>query len=80
MARKAYAARKLLQQVGGEVVGDPDGLSVHRTVMVSQRYADALARDDRVEQVVVVHTELGDVALVEFVDSTRADRTHPFEL
>lgn len=80
MARKVYAARKLLQQIGGEVVGDPDGLRAYRTVMVSRLYADAIVRDDRVKQVVVVATELGDVALVEFVDSTRADRTHPFEL
>jgi hypothetical protein len=80
MARKAYAARTLLEQVGGEVVGDPDGLRVHRTVMVSHLHADALARDDRVEQVVVVDTALGEVALVEFVAGTRADLTHPFDL
>lgn len=80
MARMVYAAKKLLEQIGGEPVGDPDGLRAHRTVMVSHLYADAVVRDDRVKQVVVVHTVLGDVALVEFADGTRADRAHPFEL
>lgn len=84
MARIAYAARTLLKQVGGDassVVGDTDALGVHRTVMVSTGLPlDALEDDDRVSGVTVVHTDLGDVALVEFVSGRRADLTHPFDL
>lgn len=80
MARIAYAARKLLEQTGGDVVGEADGFGVHRSVMVSYQHADALAADDRVAAVTVADTALGRVALVDFVTGRRADLTYPFDL
>lgn len=69
--RLAYAARQLLQQVDGEPVGDPDGLGVIRTVMITTTAdLEAIEADARVTQVDVVDTDLGPVALVRF----RTDR------
>lgn len=76
MARVAYAVRRLLQQVDGSVVGDPDGFGVHRSVSVDPEYAEALGRDRRVAAVTVA----GGEALVDLVTGRDADRDHPFDL
>jgi hypothetical protein len=84
MARLAYAARRLLEQVGGDascVVGAPDGFGVHRTVMVSASLPlSALEADPRVRQVQVVGTALGDVALVQVVTGRLGDVADDFDL
>lgn len=82
MPRIAYAARTLLEQVQGDVVGDPDGFGVHRTVMISAQHEslDQIEKDRRVRDLVVVGTELGDVALVSFVTGREADLTDSFRL
>lgn len=74
--RVAYAARALLEQVNGTVVGEPDGWGVRRTVVVDPKTAEQAAADERVVDVVVV----GDVALVEFATGRRGDLAHPYRL
>lgn len=77
MARIAYAARRLQEQVGGTVVGDPDGLGVYRNLAVplDDLMVD-ITSDDRVREWSVV----GGVVLVTFVTGRKADLTHPFEV
>lgn len=74
MHRVAYAARTLIDQVGGQVVGDPDQFGVHRSVAVPATLAGAVGQDRRVAAVAVV----GDHALVDFVSGRVADLTDPF--
>lgn len=78
MARVARAAKQLLRQVGGNVVGDPDGLGVYRSVEVD---ADA-AKDvlHPYEPRVLALARVGDRLLVTFVAGTAADSTEPFDL
>lgn len=86
MTRVAYAAKKLLEQVGCRdhpacgVVGDPDGFGVHRTVMVPAQHADVLVDDPRVRAVEVVTSDLGQVALVTVVSGRLGDTTQAFAL
>lgn len=77
MARIAYAARTLLEQVGGQAVGDPDGIGVIRSVAVDA-YAvrGPLHLDDRISEWAVVD----DTLIVTFVTGRKADLTHPFEI
>lgn len=71
MARVAHAVRALLDQVHGEVVGDPDGFGVFRSAMVTTTAPlEVIAADRRVADLAVVDTPLGRVALV----TVRADR------
>jgi hypothetical protein len=76
MARIAYAARTLLEQAGGQPIGDPDGLGVTRSVAVPLGDLDpaSVDADDRVRAAVAV----GDVLIVTFVTGRKADLTHPF--
>lgn len=81
MARLAYAARQLLDQIDGEPVGSPDGLGAIHTVMVSQKAPlGEIAADPRVEDVVLVNTALGKVALVKFERGVLGDTADPFDL
>lgn len=77
MARIAYAARTLLNQVGGVAVGEPDGLGVIRSVAVdAYSVRGPLHDDDRIREWAVA----GDVLIVTFVTGRKADLTHPFEV
>lgn len=77
MARIAYAARTLLEQVDGTVVGDPDGLGVYRNVAIPVgNLRRTFHLDDRIRE--VAHVE--DVLIVTFVTGRKADLTHPFEI
>jgi len=81
MTRLAYAARQLLKQVDGEPVGDPDGLGVIHNVMVSANApVGEIAADPRVAEVVLVNTELGEVALVKIKRGRDGDVIGPFVL
>ena len=60
------------------VVGDPDGLGVHRTVMVGKDID--VSSDPRVKTQVTVSTELGDVTLVTVRSNRLGDLTYPFDL
>lgn len=83
MARVAKAAEQLLRQVGGTVVGDPDGFGVRRSVrldthpnvspLVTQKW---LELDRRVRGVVLVDGSL----LVTLVAGTAADDVTPFDI
>lgn len=74
--RIGYAARTLLEQVDGKVVGEPDQLGVQRSVAIAAEHARAVGGDPRVSAVATV----GDVALVDFVSGRRGDLTDAFDL
>lgn len=78
MARVAKAAEQLLRQVGGTVVGDPDGFGVYRSVAVPADRARLVLHpyEPRVRHL----ARVGDVLLVTFVAGRSADLTHPFDL
>lgn len=83
MARIARTLETLLAQVGaGEdsIVGGLDTFGVYRTAMVPARLAGPVAGDERVREVVVVPTDLGDVALVSVKSGRLGDLRYPFTL